>query len=44
MISDGVMHLHEAGKVTNRKPVYDGFTVATFALGSEALYCWLDGI
>ncbi len=37
------MHLHEVGKVTNRKPVYDGFTVATFALGSEALYRWLDG-
>jgi acyl-CoA hydrolase len=43
MISDGVMNLHQAGKVTNRKPVYDGFTVATFALGSERLYRWLDG-
>src|SRR5581483_2518398 len=43
MISDGVMHLHEAGKVTNRKPLYDGLTVATFALGSEKLYGWLDG-
>src|SRR5438445_9357225 len=43
MISDGVMRLHEAGKVTNRKPLYDGFTVATFALGSQALYRWLDG-
>lgn len=43
MISDGVMRLHEAGKVTNRKPVYDGYTVATFALGSQALYRWLDG-
>jgi acyl-CoA hydrolase len=43
MISDGVMHLHQAGKVTNRKPLYDGFTVATFALGSEELYRWLDG-
>jgi acyl-CoA hydrolase len=43
MISDGVMRLHEAGKVTNRKPAYDGFTVATFALGSDALYRWLDG-
>src|SRR5207244_372411 len=38
MIADGVMRLHEAGKVTNRKPLYDGFTVATFALGSEKLY------
>jgi acyl-CoA hydrolase len=43
MICDGVMRMHEAGKVTNRKPVYDGFTVATFALGSERLYRWLDG-
>jgi len=43
MISDGVMKLHEAGKVVNRKPVYDGVSVATFALGSEALYRWLDG-
>jgi acyl-CoA hydrolase len=42
MISDGVMRLHQAGKVTNRKPLYDGFTVATFALGSAELYRWLD--
>lgn len=43
MISDGVMHLHEAGKVTNRKPLHGGFTIATFALGSQKLYRWLDG-
>src|SRR5688572_4111948 len=43
MISDGVMRLHQAGKITNRKPLYDGVTVATFALGSRALYDWLDG-
>jgi acyl-CoA hydrolase len=43
MISDGVMKLHEAGKVVNRKPVYVGVSVATFALGSEPLYRWLDG-
>ena len=43
MISDGVMHLHEAGKVANRKPLHDGYTVATFALGSDKLYRWLDG-
>ncbi len=44
MISDGVMRLHQAGKVTNaRKGLYDGVTVATFALGSTALYRWLDG-
>jgi len=43
MISDGVRQLHQAGKITNRKPLYDGVTVATFALGSRALYDWLDG-
>jgi acyl-CoA hydrolase len=43
MISDGVMALHQAGKVTNRKGLYDGVSVATFALGSAALYRWLDG-
>ncbi len=43
MISDGVMRLHEAGRVTNRKPLYEGFSVATFALGSSKLYDWLDG-
>jgi acyl-CoA hydrolase len=44
MVCDGVMALHQAGKVTNRdKGLYDGLTVATFALGSPALYAWLDG-
>jgi acyl-CoA hydrolase len=43
MISDGVMRLHQAGKVSNRKPLYGGYTVATFALGSQELYRWLDG-
>ncbi len=43
MISDGVMQLHEAGKVTNHKGLYDCVSVATFALGSATLYRWLDG-
>jgi acyl-CoA hydrolase len=43
MISDGVMALHQAGKVTNRKGLYDGASVGTFALGSGALNQWLDG-
>lgn len=43
MISDGVMHLHRAGKVSNRKPLHPGVSVATFALGSAGLYRWLDG-
>ncbi|HYR96537.1 MAG TPA: acetyl-CoA hydrolase/transferase C-terminal domain-containing protein [Candidatus Binatus sp.] len=41
MISDGVMALHRAGKVSNRKGLYDGVTVGTFALGTQALYAWL---
>ncbi len=43
MFSDGVMRLHDAGKVTNRKGLYDGVSTATFALGSAGLYRWLDG-
>jgi acyl-CoA hydrolase len=41
MIADGVMHLHQAAKVTNRKGLYDGVSVGTFALGSTDLYAWL---
>jgi acyl-CoA hydrolase len=43
MFTDGLMQLHEAGKVTNRKGQFDGVSVATFAAGSEQLYEWLDG-
>ncbi len=43
MINDGIMHLHNAGKIDNRKSVYDGTSVATFALGSQDLYDWIDG-
>ncbi len=42
MFTDGLMRLHEAGKVTNRKGHYDGFSITTFAAGSRALYDWLD--
>lgn len=42
MISDGVMHLHESGKVLNRRTVFENVSVATFALGSQDLYDWLD--
>jgi acyl-CoA hydrolase len=42
MFTDGLMELHEAGKVTNRKGQFDGVSVATFAGGSEELYRWLD--
>ena len=42
MLVDGVKLLHDAGKVENRKGVYDGFSVCTFALGSRALYEWAE--
>jgi acyl-CoA hydrolase len=41
MFTDGLMQLHLAGKVTNRKGHLDGLSIATFALGSRALYDWL---
>jgi acyl-CoA hydrolase len=41
MFVDGIMHLHEAGKITNHKGVFDGFSIATFAAGSAELYRWL---
>jgi len=43
MFTTGLMHLHQAGKVTNRKGVHDGVSIVTFALGSNELYRWLDG-
>lgn len=42
MFNDGLMTLHKAGKVTNRKDMFDGKSVTTFALGSRDLYDWLD--
>jgi acyl-CoA hydrolase len=44
MFTTGLMHLHQAGKVTNdTKGVFDGVSVTTFALGTAELYSWLDG-
>ncbi len=44
MFTDGLMLLHQAGKVTNdAKHLFDGVSVTTFALGSAELYAWLDG-
>ena len=44
MFTDGCMHLHQAGKISNsRKGQYDGISVTTFAFGSAELYAWLDG-
>jgi acyl CoA:acetate/3-ketoacid CoA transferase beta subunit len=43
MFTDGLMELHLAGAVTNRKGIFDGVSVATFAFGSRRLYDWLEG-
>ena len=43
MFTDGLMRLHQAGKVTNlSKGQFEGVSVTTFALGSAELYRWLD--
>lgn len=43
MFNDGLMKLHQSGKVTNNKQFHDGKSITTFALGSRELYDWLDG-
>ncbi len=44
MFTTGLMRLHKAGKVSNRrKGQFDGFSVTTFAAGTAELYEWLDG-
>lgn len=44
MFTTGLMRLHQAGKVTNRhKLQFDGFSLATFAAGTNELYEWVDG-
>ncbi|HEY5109870.1 MAG TPA: acetyl-CoA hydrolase/transferase C-terminal domain-containing protein [Acidimicrobiales bacterium] len=44
MFTDGLMRLHQAGKVTNdAKRLFNGVSITTFALGSAELYAWLDG-
>jgi acyl-CoA hydrolase len=42
MFTNGLMKLHTAGKVTNHKGIFDGVSIATFAMGDESLYAWLD--
>ncbi|HET9733330.1 MAG TPA: acetyl-CoA hydrolase/transferase C-terminal domain-containing protein [Acidimicrobiales bacterium] len=41
MFTTGLMRLHQAAKVTNRKGHFDGVSVATFAAGTAELYRWL---
>jgi acyl-CoA hydrolase len=43
IFTTGLMRLHEAGKISNRKGIFDGTSITTFAMGSRALYDWLDG-
>ena len=44
MFTDGLMQLHQSGKVTNdAKSLFNGVSITTFALGSTDLYRWLDG-
>jgi acyl-CoA hydrolase len=44
MFTTGLMHLQRSGKVTNQKGgAWDGFSVTTFAAGTQELYDWLDG-
>ena len=42
MFTTGLMHLHQAGKVSNRKGHLDGYSICTFAGGTRELYDWLD--
>ncbi len=43
MFTTGLMQLHLAGKVSNRrKGQFDGVSVTTFAAGTAELYEWLD--
>ncbi len=41
MFTTGLMQLHRAGKVTNRKGSHDGISICTFAAGTPELYAWL---
>jgi acyl-CoA hydrolase len=44
MFTNGLMELHKAGKVTNaHKGEFEGYSITTFAAGSQELYDWLDG-
>jgi len=43
LLTDGLMTLHQSGKVTNRrKGIFEGHSIVTFSLGSAELYRWLD--
>jgi acyl-CoA hydrolase len=42
MFTTGLMRLHQAGKVSNRKGLFDGVSISTFAAGTAELYEWLE--
>jgi acyl-CoA hydrolase len=43
MFTTGLMKLHQAGKVTNRrKSIFPGHSICTFAAGTEEMNSWLD--
>lgn len=43
MFTTGLMRLHKAGKVSNRrKGIYEGVSISTFAAGTPELYEFLD--
>ncbi|MBL0304097.1 MAG: acetyl-CoA hydrolase/transferase family protein [Cytophagaceae bacterium] len=43
MMVDSMMELYEMGVITNKKKgIHQGKFIATFAMGSEKLYKWLD--
>lgn len=41
MFTTGLMRLQQAGKVANRKGIFDGVSIATFAAGTHEFYRWL---
>jgi acyl-CoA hydrolase len=44
MFTNGLMRLHQAGKVSNlRKGQFEGMSITTFAAGTTELYEFLDG-
>jgi len=42
MFVDGIMRLHQAGKISNHKGIHDGYSVATFGAGGADLYRWMN--
>jgi acyl-CoA hydrolase len=42
MFTNGLMRLHQAGKITNtNKGEFEGYSITTFAAGTPELYTWL---